>query len=809
MANYFTLEYENTANTSPGNVELNYGSPTSDGLAVHVSLYAGSGFTPTHYKMWGLELVSGEGIVTVSGAEWIPYSNSVTAYLARHNDPQSADVKFKDASTAETSTFTSNEVTFTFVDPIITGDVAWTTDFEELGFDSATSNVIRKTAAKTDIELNKNKVEQLSFSGRDFTGLRVGDNTVYVDPESEIGQVIALDEASYLSISKQFDTDDVPMITVSDGTGFNTLTAYDRTVKTTVSGTDADRIDNISWTSGTKTLTFDVYSFSTYGFCTVQKVEFTTDSETGAYVGGSATFTVYVEDTNWEPVENAPVTISGVSGDIGDIQGSMTVDTNANGLAVFTLDVDTAGTVIYSAHVDNTFVDDNIIIRGITPTDNQRSLLTQYEQIHRTGEYRDDVAGVNTQAVAEPSTPTVSGSSDSVLEHDLNVLRTLIKQIKSTSVSHDWFAAVDNYLDPTDTDGVDVANKLTNLDNIKGNTLDSKTIILAVNESNAGAGYSLTPGDEGFLFDTALGYALPNDRRGLPIYESTTNSGTYWDEGADDRVVGIDIIDMDTGGEFISAGGDTVFARFHDGADAPTGSGVGQNVYVKFYTEAGPYTTVSGDPTSVLMIHPYRKVMSDVEEYEWHRTDYVSSWEGDEILVGYVSNQWAYTGASDNETDPDWSPVAGLPLVTSSITSLKDALDAINTGVGSDTYTGTTYLSSGDSITDALSTLDSSLYTMSQSVAAGLTDTYIQEVVADIPAGTAQTLPVGVTYTANAEVGRQGSNMDVFLNGQLLSACTGVGGVNEDRDYMETNSTQITFTFDVYQYSNITYKIRT
>ena len=48
MANYFTLEYESTANTSPSNVELNYGSPTSGGLTVHVSLYAGSGFTPTH-----------------------------------------------------------------------------------------------------------------------------------------------------------------------------------------------------------------------------------------------------------------------------------------------------------------------------------------------------------------------------------------------------------------------------------------------------------------------------------------------------------------------------------------------------------------------------------------------------------------------------------------------------------------------------------------------------------------------------------------------------------------------------------------
>ena len=61
MANYFNLQYEDTAVTSPGTVELAYGNPTSNGLTIPASIYAGSGFTPTHYKMWGVELVEGEG----------------------------------------------------------------------------------------------------------------------------------------------------------------------------------------------------------------------------------------------------------------------------------------------------------------------------------------------------------------------------------------------------------------------------------------------------------------------------------------------------------------------------------------------------------------------------------------------------------------------------------------------------------------------------------------------------------------------------------------------------------------------------
>ena len=202
MANYFTLGYETDGSTSPGNIELNNGSSYSAGLTVQVSLFAGSGFTPTHYKLWGLELVQGEGVVTISGAEWLPYTSSRTARLARHNDPQSAYVVFKDAGETETETIQSNEVTFTFVEPNKQANLDWLTDWEAAGFESATSNTLRNASFNSQVEFNKNKLSHLGFSGYDFTGLRIEQDTIYINPSSDIGLLIGLDNSSYVTITK-------------------------------------------------------------------------------------------------------------------------------------------------------------------------------------------------------------------------------------------------------------------------------------------------------------------------------------------------------------------------------------------------------------------------------------------------------------------------------------------------------------------------------------------------------------------------------------------------------------------------------
>jgi hypothetical protein len=59
-----------------------------------------------------------------------------------------------------------------------------------------------------------------------------------------------------------------------------------------------------------------------------------------------------------------------------------------------------------------------------------RSKLRQETQIRNSVTYDDNVSGVNTLEVAEP---TISGS----LENDVNVIRTLIKQAKGTSSWYD------------------------------------------------------------------------------------------------------------------------------------------------------------------------------------------------------------------------------------------------------------------------------------------------------------------------------------------------------------------------------------
>ena len=90
-----------------------------------------------------------------------------------------------------------------------------------------------------------------------------------------------------------------------------------------------------------------------------------------------------------------------------------------------------------------------------------RSLLDQLTQIRNSGTFDDGVSGVYTSAVAEPL--TMSGS----LQEDLNVVRTLVKNLKGTT---DWYGDLGNYFDPTDTDAVDADKIVLNISNLAGET---------------------------------------------------------------------------------------------------------------------------------------------------------------------------------------------------------------------------------------------------------------------------------------------------------------------------------------------------
>ncbi len=71
----------------------------------------------------------------------------------------------------------------------------------------------------------------------------------------------------------------------------------------------------------------------------------------------------------------------------------------------------------------------------------------------------------------------------------------------------------------------------------------------------------------------------------------------------------------------------------------------------------------------------------------------------------------------------------------------------------------------------------------------------------------------GLTYTPNSTAGQEGSNVDVYVDGQLLAADTGNGGANADRDYAEeagptTTASGFMFRFTIQAGRNITYMVR-
>jgi len=425
-----------------------------------------------------------------------------------------------------------------------------------------------------------------------------------------------------------------------------------------------------------------------------------------------------------------------------------------------------------------------------------RSLLRQLEQIRWSYDYDDNVAGANTSSVAEPTT---SGS----LEEDANVLRTMLRQVKGDT---DWFTAPRTYFDPTSTTSGSTENKTLNLVNIQNHTLDAKTIIVAVSNDNSGNGWSVSANDAGELLGSiTTRYATNNNRMGLPIYAPGSYTGSdasgIYDENGADNVCRVDIVNMDTDAEIVDSNGYTIYGKLYNGADY-AGTGNGTDVYVKYWANDAVATMASG-VSSVVFIYPQRKRLTDMAEYEWLRTDFISSWEGDVELIEDIYNLWSYTGASNDVTDPTWDNTAASYILQSDPDDLTTAINLLNTEIGDRVYTGT-YITSGDTITDSLEDLDVALAAMN----AASVNKYAEEVSTLISKNVVHGLPGSLTYTPDDTSGEEGSNMDVYVDGQLLSADTGTNGVNADRDYSESTASGIAFRFDIQVGRNITYMIR-
>ena len=430
-----------------------------------------------------------------------------------------------------------------------------------------------------------------------------------------------------------------------------------------------------------------------------------------------------------------------------------------------------------------------------------RSLIRQLEQILNSVTYDDAVSGVNTSNVAEP---TVSGS----LQDDMNIIRTLVKDAKGTA---DWFSDLGTYFDPTSTTSGSTNTKDVSLSNMAGNTLDAKTILMAVSEDNSSAGFTVSGTSTGTLVSVTTAYSTPTNRIGLPIYASTANNGSYWDEGGLDRVCRVDVVDMSSDTEIQTNAGHTVYAKMHDAADF-SGTGTGTDVYMRFYADDAvtDLSTISGGtPSSVKFVYPHRKALSSMSEYDWLRTDFISSWEGDVELIEDIQNIWAFTGASnDDGSAQPWDNTSGNYMLSVDPSDLKSAIDDINDGIGDETYATGTYIVSDEGITTSIEALDVQLKTVTDNLASSTGDKVVESVSSTISANVEHGLPGGNTYTPDSTSGNEGSNMDVYVDGQLLAADTGVAGTNADRDYGETSVSGVTFRFEIQEDRNITYMIR-
>ena len=508
-----------------------------------------------------------------------------------------------------------------------------------------------------------------------------------------------------------------------------------------------------------------------------------------------------------------------------------------------------------------------------------RSLIRQLEQIRRAEVYDDAVVDFNTSAVAEP---VISGS----LEEDMNVLRSIIKQVKGST---NWFDNPGKYFNPLDTNAGSVANKQLSLANISGHTTDSKMVIIAVKSALA---YPIVSGTEGVLivpFDAA--YADNNDRHGLPIFSSVSGTN-YWDLGGQDPTCRVDVINTRTGAEMATSSG-TIYGKLHDGLDhGGVGEGLGTagDVYVQFYVDGVEVdlSEVDGgleDGDSVTFVYPYRRRMSDVLDYEWLRTDFVSGFQGDIVLIDDITNLWQYTGAGNDILTPaPWTNESASYPFASSADNLRDAVDILNTEFGNRIYTANSIVTSGDPLGDSIEDLNNALYAAQgninniqiditnisgsisniqgdisniqgdisniegdittitgtmigdliftnnnffndgdsitnifESLADALTtisgaldvaapEKYVESVGTIIAKNTPHATPAA--YTPVSTANREGMNMDVYVDGQLLAADTGAAGVNADRDYAETDGNNITFRFNIQAGRNITYVIR-
>jgi len=146
------------------------------------------------------------------------------------------------------------------------------------------------------------------------------------------------------------------------------------------------------------------------------------------------------------------------------------------------------------------------------------------------------------------------------------VMTQLAEIIDPTHGSPIWAQPMPRGFDAADTDAGSVKNEKLSLKVLADNWLGTQTDLQPVIYDNDGASYPVKQGDGTVQVKSDLGYADAADRRGLLIFESAGN--TYHDEGAADKYVKVDVIDMVSKEEFLGSNGSVVFGKLIDGADS-------------------------------------------------------------------------------------------------------------------------------------------------------------------------------------------------------------------------------------------------
>lgn len=371
------------------------------------------------------------------------------------------------------------------------------------------------------------------------------------------------------------------------------------------------------------------------------------------------------------------------------------------------------------------------------------------------------------------------------LEDDLNYARTDRAAIKGVAFS----AAIPTYQRPTAVG----TNVPANLANIAGKTTDAKALVI----TRKFAAVSVSNGD---------GYALLSDSGNMRHADATNRTGIPINDGADSgahEATYVEIINPATEAalEVLSDSTKRIYGRTRAGSNSTSPNSV--EVEFRQVTKGAAlststaYTWEVGQATTVDMYYGYRERLDSLTETAL-RTVLTNGFVGDAGMHQDIIDVRTVIGVSDNNTDlsgvltntSNYYIFSDLPDGTPSVV---EALNTINTQIGDRNYTGAV-LSDGQTIT-------ASLQAIANAIGGSSVVRTIERLGSDLTAGSAHTLPGGISYTTDGT--GNGQNMWVFTRGILRDP----GLITDGNDYAETSSTSITFYATLKAGDHINYMI--